>query len=64
MIKYSPIGMYCGVPKLESSQTDDVAHHAIALVCHTRCSIKCFATVERFGMLNRCRDSGLFNPLM
>jgi len=32
MIEYSLIGVYCGVSKSESSQTDDVAHHAIALV--------------------------------
>jgi len=39
MNKYSPIEMYCGVPESESSQTDDAAHHAIALVWRTRCSI-------------------------
>jgi len=37
--EYSLIGMCCGVPESESSRTDDVAHHAIALVSHTRCSI-------------------------
>jgi len=31
--------MYCGVFESESSQIDDVAHHAITLVWHTRCSI-------------------------
>jgi len=44
--EYSPIGMCCGVPKSESSRTDDVVHHAIALVWHTRCSIKCFTIME------------------
>jgi len=37
--EYSPIGMCCGIFELKSSQTDDVAHHVIALVWHTRCSI-------------------------
>jgi len=39
MIEYSPIGVYCGVPKSKLSRTDDVAHHVIALVWHIRCSI-------------------------
>jgi len=39
MIEYNLIRMYCGVPKSESSRTDDVGHHAIALVWHIRCSI-------------------------
>jgi len=41
--------MYCGVPELESSRTDVVAHHAIALVWRTRCSIKWSAIVECSG---------------
>jgi len=49
MNKYIPIGMYCGVPKSKSNRTDDVAHHAIALVWHTRCSIKCSVVVECSG---------------
>jgi len=32
MDKYSPIGMCCEVPESELSRTNDVAHHAIALV--------------------------------
>jgi len=39
MKEYNSTGMYYGVPQSESSRTDDVAHHAIALLWHTRYSI-------------------------
>jgi len=32
MGEYSLIEMCCGVPELESSRTDNVAHHVITLV--------------------------------